>query len=109
MSAHYRLTPLTDVQPGMVLSDVLLDRVGKVLLTRGAVLTETAIASIGRHGIGMVPVQLDTHEDPPDPAAVQARLDYLFRKQDDADEDHQATAVLRRFIEDFRLERKEAP
>lgn len=108
MSAHYRLTPLTDVQPGMILSDVLLDRVGKVLLTKGAVLTAASIASIGRHGIGMVPVLLDQVDEPPDAAAVLARLDYLFRKQAD-DEAHAATAALRRYVTDFRLEREVAP
>lgn len=108
MSAHYRLTPLTDVQPGMILSDVLLDRVGKVLLTKGAVLTAASIASIGRHGIGMVPVLLDQLDEPPDEAAVLARLDHLFRKQA-ADEAHAATATLRRYVEDFRLEREVAP
>lgn len=104
MSAHYRLAPLTDVQPGMILSDVLLDRVGKVLLTKGAVLTAASIASIGRHGIGMVPVLLDQVDEPPDAAAVTARLDYLFRRQGEGAA-AEATAALRRFVEDFRLER----
>ncbi|HWJ93546.1 MAG TPA: hypothetical protein VNT33_02415 [Telluria sp.] len=108
MSAHYRLTPLTDVQPGMILSDVLLDRIGQVLLTKGAVLTAASIASIGRHGIGMVPVLLDQVDEPPDAAAVKARLDYLFRKQTD-DEAGAATAALHRYVEDFRLEREVAP
>lgn len=107
MIAHYRVTPLTDVQPGMVLSDVLLDRVGNILLTKGAVLTAASIASIGRHGIGMVPVLLDHVDEPPDAAAVQARLDYLFRKQGEG-EASEATAALRRYVEDFRLEREVA-
>ena len=40
----------------MVLSDVLLDRQGQVLLPQGAVLTATMIALLPRHGIDRLPV-----------------------------------------------------
>jgi hypothetical protein len=42
---------------------------------------------------------------PTDPAAVQARLDRLFRNNDRDDPRERATATLRRYVEDYRLPR----
>jgi hypothetical protein len=108
MSAAYQLIALSQARPGMVLSDVLLDRQGQVLLPQGAVLTEAALVSLARHGVAMVPIQ-DDAAGSADPAAVQARLDHLFRKNDRDDNDDWATGILRRYVEDYRLGREVAP
>lgn len=108
MGTGYKLLALTEARPGMVLSDDLLDRRGHTLLAKGTVLTSTAISSLGRHGIGMVPVV--TEDRPaPDPAQVRARLDHLFRGHALADGNGWATGVLRRYVEQYRLGREVAP
>jgi hypothetical protein len=99
------MTALALVQPGMVLSDELLDPQGQVLLRRGAVLSEQAVAALARHGIEMVPVVCT---DAPaalevDRSAVQARLDRLFRHNDPDNHDDWGTGILRRYVQDFRL------
>ena len=111
-TAHQHLT-LAQVKPGMVLSDQLLDKQGQVLLPKGAVLTASIIALLPKHGIAMlavVPGDADLMAEPAlDVAQVQARLDHLFRRHDPADADDSATAALRRYVEDYRLEREVGP
>lgn len=107
MSGDYQLLPLAQVRAGMILSDVLLDKQGQVLLPKGAVLTANTIALLPRHGIEMLTiVSTGPKAPPPDPVAVEARLDRLFRKHDPADQDDWATAQLRRYMADFRLNRE---
>jgi hypothetical protein len=102
MGSGYQLIALADARPGMVLSDVLLDRVGQVLLPRGAVLTAAALASLERHGLGMVPVLTETRTMP-DHGQVQARLDHIFRHVCRDGEDYAAAGVLRCHLESYRL------
>jgi hypothetical protein len=107
MSAPYQLTPLAETRPGMVLSDVVRDGKGNVLLAQGIVLTESMLASLGRHGIDLLPIlQAVPAPPPPDPAAIRARLDHLFRKHDRDDVGDWATGILRRDVEDYRLQRE---
>ena len=109
MSDDHELVPVASALPGMVLSDELLDSNGLVLLARGTVLSEAIIASIVRHQIDMVPVARVEAHQAPDPAAVQARLDLVFRRHDRDDESDWAGNLLRRYVEDYRLERQVAP
>ena len=110
MSGPFHLTPLAETRPGMVLSDVVRDGKGNVLLAQGVVLTESMLASLGRHGIEMLPILQAAPEAPPlDPAAVQARLDHVFRKHDREDLGDWATGILRRYVEDYRLQREVNP
>lgn len=44
MSDDHMMVPVTQLAPGMVLSDELLDNQGLVLLAKGAVLGEATIA-----------------------------------------------------------------
>jgi hypothetical protein len=107
MTSGLLLTPLTDVRPGMTLSDVLLDDKGNVLLAQGVVLTEAMLASLARHGVASLPIRQAAPAEPAiDPAAVQARLDYLFRANDREDHADWATGILRRYVEDYRLQRE---
>ena len=109
MSDDHALVPVASTLPGMVLSDELLDSHGLVLLAKGTVLTEAIIASFGRHQIDMVPVARVEAHCAPDAAAVQARLDIVFRRHDRDDESDWAGNLLRRYVEDYRLERQVAP
>jgi hypothetical protein len=108
MESGYQLIALADAGPGMVLSEVLLDRVGQVLLPKGAVLTSAVIASLERHGVGMLPVvvsQLPLAE----PEQVHARLDQIFRLACSDANDNAAAGVLRCYMESYRLGKEVAP
>ncbi|ATD63072.1 hypothetical protein CNX70_25165 [Janthinobacterium svalbardensis] len=90
----------------MILSDVLLDAHGQVLLPQGAVLTENMLSLMPRHGIAMLPIQAP----PPSPEVVAAqqaadseRLAYLFRKLNPDDPEDAATTLLRNYVTQYRL------
>ena len=107
MTVMHQHLPLEQVRPGMVLSDVLLDAHGQVLLPQGAVLTENMLSLMPRHGIAMLPIQAP----PPSPeeiaaqqAADSARLAYLFRKHDPDDPEDTATTLLRNYVTAYRLD-----
>ena len=107
MTASYQHVPLAQVQAGMILSDELLDAQGHILLPQGTVLSESMLALMPRHGITMLPIALTEQPSAAEQAAGQEqhleRIAHLFRKNDpDSDEDW-ATALLRRFVTDFRL------
>ena len=109
MSSAYQHIALADVRPGMVLSDVLLDRQGQVLLPQGAILTAAIIGLLPRHGVEMLSVvQSDSDRAAPQPdhAALQARLAHLFRNTGADNNDDWATGILHRYMEDYRLGRE---
>jgi hypothetical protein len=93
----------------MVLSDELLDQQGQVLLPKGAVLTARTIALLPGHGIEALAVlradALDSPGAPVDEAAIERRIAHLFRQHDPSLEHDWATALLRRYLTDFRLGR----
>ncbi|MRW85199.1 hypothetical protein GJ698_14015 [Pseudoduganella sp. FT26W] len=112
MASNYHQLTLAEVRPGMVLSDVLLDVQGNVLLPQGAVLTEAMLALMPRHGIAVLPIALA--EVTPEAVAAtlqhhEARIAHLFRKNDADSDSDWATATLRRFVTDFRLGVEETP
>lgn len=109
MNAAHEHLPLTDITPGMVLSDELLDRQGNVLLPKGAIITEQILALLPGHGIGILSVLRTDAPPGPPPAEVEARLARLFRKNDGDNHDDWATGILRRYISDYRLEREIEP
>jgi len=111
MTSNYHQLTLAEVRPGMVLSDVLLDVQGHVLLPQGTALTEAMLALMPRHGIAVLPIL----KEEVSPEAVQATLEHheariarLFRKNDPDSDSDWATALLRRFVTDFRLGPREA-
>jgi len=113
MGAAHQMVDLDKASAGMVLSDAILDQQGQVLLAEGTVLTEATLAALARHDIAMVPIALSAEAAPPvDAAAIVARIDYLFRG--DGSESHAgpldtATALLHRYIIDYRLGHEVAP
>lgn len=110
MSSAYKLTELGHARAGMVLGADLLDRQGQLLLPAGAALTENSLAALARHGVAMLPIrQEQSAAAPVDVAALQARIDHLFRKNDPDDSADWATGILRRYIEDYRLGREVTP
>lgn len=113
MNSAFHHVALAEVRPGMVLSDVLLDRQGQMLLPRGAILTAPIIALLPRHGIESLSIVRESApgEAPPpiDEAAVTARLARLFRRADPANPHDSATIALHRTMLDYRLGREVAP
>lgn len=110
MSPSYQSTSLAHACAGMVLADAVRDAKGNVLLAQDVVLTESMLAALARHGIATLQIlHAAPAPKPVDPVAVQARLDHLFRDHArDADIDR-ATGILRRYVEDYRLQREIAP
>ncbi len=112
MSAAYQHLALTEVKPGMILSDELLDQQGQVLLPKGAVLTARTIALLPGHGIDMLAVLRtdgDGTQARPDASTIERRLAKVFRKNDPDNHDDWATGILRRYMFDYRLEREIDP
>jgi hypothetical protein len=110
MNSAFHHVALAELRPGMVLSDVLLDRQGQMLLPGGAILTASIIALLPRHGIERVSIVRDSADGeaapPIDEAAVTARLARLFRRADPADPQASASVALHRYIADYRLDRE---
>jgi len=112
MTGNYHQLTLAEVRPGMVLSDVLLDVQGHVLLPQGTVLTDAMLALMPRHGIAVLPIAKDKVTPEMVAATMQhhdARIAQLFRKNDPDSHGDWATATLRRFVTDFRLGVEETP
>jgi hypothetical protein len=112
MTGSYRHLPLAEVQPGMVLSDELLDKQGQVLLPAGAVLTEKMLERMPGHGIASLAVVDDA---PPDPVKTQAereaqlaRIAVLFRRHDPDDGEDWASQALRALVTEFRVGKEAA-
>jgi hypothetical protein len=107
MSAAYQHLALSQVKPGMILSDELLDQQGQVLLPKGALLTDKIISLLPGHGIETLAVLCPPGQAAPDalpdPGAVGQRLAKLFRKNEGPDGDAWATGILQRYITEFRL------
>jgi hypothetical protein len=105
MSTAHQHLALADLRPGMILSDSLLDQNGQLLLPQGAVLTAATIALLPRHAIDTVPVVCAGADTAPaDPEAVRQRVAHLFRKNDIDNHNDWATGILRRYIQDYRLQ-----
>ena len=111
MNGAYQLIPLADARPGMVLGEALRDDRGNVLLAQGAVLSESMLGSLARHGVEILPILAARAAPQPaiDPVRVQERLDRIFRKQERDNHGDWATGILRRYVEDFRLQREVLP
>ncbi len=112
MTGNYHQLTLAEVRPGMVLSDVLLDVQGHVLLPQGTALTEAMLALMPRHGIAILPILKDEVSPEMAQATLEhhaARIAHLFRKNDADSDSDWATSLLRRFVSDFRLGLPETP
>lgn len=106
MAVTHHYLPLEQVLPGMILSDVLLDAHGQVLLPQGAVLTENTLSLMPRHNIDMLPIAapaMSPQEQALQQEAHRARLDYLFRKYDPDNPDEAATSMLHSYVSNYRL------
>lgn len=112
MTATYRHLPLAAVQPGMVLSDELLDQQGQVLLPAGTVLTERMLERLPAHGVESLAVRDDAPADPAHSAAQRqaqrARIAQLFRRHAADDGEDWAANALRALVTDFRLGKEDA-
>jgi hypothetical protein len=112
MSAAYQHLALSQVKPGMILSDEVLDQQGQILLPKGAVLSAKTIALLPSHGIDSLAVLRSAELDAPppaDPDAIARRLNHLFRKIDPANDAISASGILRQCITEFRRMEADAP
>lgn len=112
MTATYRHLPLAEVQPGMTLSDELLDKQGQVLLPAGTVLTEKMLDRMPGHGIESLAVVDETPADPVQQAAQRSaqleRIAVLFRRHDPDNSEDWAANALRALVTDFRVGKETA-
>jgi hypothetical protein len=103
MAAPFKQVPIDAAQPGMTLSDDLLDATGNILLRRGLVLTEATLNALRRHDIETLAIVSSPDEgdgaDSPDHQAQ--RLARLFRKPGNDYED--ATGILLQHVRQYRL------
>ncbi len=105
MTRNYKMVPLENAAPGMVLSDNLLDRQGKILLPEGTTLNDKLLESLRRHDMDMLPVfceDLTDEEQQERIAQRQARLERLFRKRDYGDPEENANDILLQYMKEFR-------
>lgn len=94
---------MDEANPGMVLSDDLLNADGKTLLPAGALLTDANLLSLRRRGVETLMIRGEETSDSDNAAELhkhRQRLARLFRKHT---EDDMATEVLRQFVANFRL------
>lgn len=84
--------PIDEALPGMMLADDVREAQGAVLLPKGATLSESALASLRRRGVAVLPVLVESYESrlsPEEEAArrerVEQRLQYIFRRAGDGD------------------------
>ena len=75
----------------MILAEALLDAHGHMLLPRGTTLTAADLASLPRHGIAVLAVQVR-----------DGRIDHLFRKLDPDSADAWAAKQLRQYLTAYR-------
>lgn len=102
MTIIHKQLALEEAQPGMVLSDNVLDAQGQVLLSKGVALTEQTIAALARHEIASLRIEMGemtAEEEAIQRAYFAERIEHLFRNQDDSP----ATATLHRYIRKYRL------
>lgn len=71
--------PVAALQPGQEVAAAVLDAGGRVLLPAGTILSEAAIASLGRREIAAIAVVVEVEEDP---AATAARRERVIREVD---------------------------
>ena len=101
---HFSLIPLAEVQPGMVLSDDLIDHQGQVMLAKGTKLSDGTLASLARHGVNSLPIEAPPLS-PEELAARRAheaeRIEIVFRK---LDTDSPGSArILRELVTAYRM------
>ena len=101
ISRHLQLD-LDDAEPGMILSNTLLDAHGGVLLPSGVELTESVLTSLRRRGIDQVTVVNDRVSEA-DLALERERLQKILANLFRNCEDKGASDSLRQSITQYRM------
>jgi hypothetical protein len=104
MKLRLRNIPLGQAEPGMQLAAAVCNQRGEVLLQAGCELSESALASLRRRGVGHIAVQVEDTRSEEELATERARvldrLNLLFRN---AGQD-QHLASLYHLVLEYRLE-----
>lgn len=93
--------PLSELAPGMVLSDDLRDSWGNILLPQGSKLTEVTLEALKRYEIATLPILSEELSEAEQVARLEhqlQRLGVLFRKS----ADDKAAHLLMQNIRNFR-------
>lgn len=101
MTNRSTLLPLSELAPGMVLSDDLRDSWGNILLPQGSKLTEVTLEALKRYKINELPIlseELSEAEQAAKLALQQKRIGVLFRKSAEDKTAH----LLMQFVGKFR-------
>ena len=101
MTGRTTLLPLSELMPGMVLSDDLRDSWGNILLPLGSKLTEVTLEALKRYDIHELPIlteELSEAELAAKRALQQQRIGTLFRKS----ADDKAAQLLMQFVRQYR-------
>lgn len=102
MTSRSTLLPLSEVTPGMVLSDDLRDSWGNILLPQGSKLTEVTLESLHRYEIDALPIlseELSEAEEAAELARQQQRVAILFRKSTEDKASDLLLQIVRKFRE----------
>lgn len=78
MSTVINHVPLGLARAGMIAGANVLDRDGRVLLQRGAVLDGANLRALRERGITLLPMASSGAEAPPECGDIGARIDHLF-------------------------------
>ncbi|GAB3472260.1 hypothetical protein GCM10027321_45050 [Massilia terrae] len=101
MIGKYKQVAIDDAGAGMVLADEVCDHQGKVLLAKGATLSDTLLVALRRRGVESVRIEdggISAEELEAERERVAARLAQLFRKPHGG----AADALLRAQVEAYR-------
>lgn len=97
-----KLQPIDEVAAGATLAEAIRDAQGSVLLPAGAVLTETALASLRQRGVQSIPLRVRQEISAAEEAArserIEKRLHYIFRNVGDCAAAHE----LQRQVSEYR-------
>lgn len=104
MSNRSKQIALAEALPDMVLAEDLLTARGKLILPKGAALTDKTIASLHRYEVRDLVVQLSdalsAAEEAAEKARHQERITHLFRKS----AEDKAGNLLKQYVTQFRAE-----
>lgn len=102
MTIIHKQLALEEAEPDMILSDALFDQQGQILLPKGTVLTEQMLASLARHEVAWLRIEMGEmtpEEEMAQRAYFSQQIDHIFRQHDTS----AAAQELKQHIRTYRL------